>query len=255
MWWAHLVLTWLPATPQRRDALQLLSAASAAVLAGGPTWATDTDQREPDRIGRAYDEYAARYDALDGGAVAEAVGVPALRKAAIKQCAGDVLEVGVGTGLNLPFYDGRRVQSLTGVDLSRGMLAQAAESARGLAIRDVALQQMDVARLSFDDDSFDCVLDTFSLCVFPAPLAALREMRRVCRPQGRLLLVEHQRSEQGALAAYQDATAPVLARFGGKGCVWNQDVDALARDAGLRLLGKEPALLGTVALFVFAPGK
>lgn len=201
-------------------------------------------------IGASYDRFATQYNVLDGGAIAEAAGITKLRRDVTALCTGDVLEVGVGTGLNLPFYNEKEVRSLTGIDLSRGMLEQAADVARRLAITPVVLKQMDVASLAFDDESFDCVLDTFSLCVFAEPFTAIKEMRRVLKPGGRLLLVEHQRSDGGAVAAYQDLSAPVVARFGGKGCMWNQDVGTLVADAGLRLIRKEPSLLGTIALFV-----
>ena len=101
------------------------------------------------------------------------------------------LEVGVGTGLNLPLYDGTRC-SVVGVDLSQGMLREAAQTVaqRGLR-RHIELQQMDAQQLTFADASFDCVVDTFSLCVFNEPNRALVELARVLKPGGMALLVEH----------------------------------------------------------------
>lgn len=138
------------------------------------------------------------------------------------QAHGKVLEVGVGTGLNLPMYTWSNVTSLTGVDLSAGMLQEAALRVENSLPRvrllaasssssssgdgdgaSVRLVQADVAQLPFPDDSFDVVTDTFSLCVFPAPEAALGELLRVLRPGGSLLLLEHTRSDNPLLGAYQ----------------------------------------------------
>ncbi|KAL1514848.1 hypothetical protein AB1Y20_003933 [Prymnesium parvum] len=206
----------------------------------------------PDALRRSYDAYAPSYDRLDGGAFADALGVTPLRSAAISRCRGRVLEVGVGTGLNLPLYDASRYASLVAIDLSDGMLRQAAEARERLRMPRVELRQMDVRRLEFADSTFDCVVDTFSLCVFTDPVAALREMARVCKPDGRLLLVEHQRSS-GPLGMYQDMTAPAVAELGGKGCYWNQQVESLMSQAGVKLIKKEESLLGTIAFFEAMP--
>jgi ubiquinone/menaquinone biosynthesis C-methylase UbiE len=138
-----------------------------------------------------------------------------------------VLEVAVGTGLNLPLYRWPAVTSLTGVDLSPGMLQQAARRVASDAVPGtrlvganggggggssarggrggvpVRLVQGDAARLPFPAATFDCVVDTFSLCVFEAPAAALAELARVLRPGGRLLLLEHTRSDNALLGVYQ----------------------------------------------------
>lgn len=127
-------------------------AAAAPVLAAAPT--------------ASYDTYAPTYDVLDGGAAATALGFPDLRAALLRQASGQVLEVGVGTGLNLPLYawtDGN-IDTLTAVDLSPGMLQQARAKAATLPRPDaVVLGTADVASLPFDDNTFDCVIDTFSM--------------------------------------------------------------------------------------------
>ncbi|MEU5263254.1 class I SAM-dependent methyltransferase [Amycolatopsis sp. NPDC021455] len=110
------------------------------------------------------------------------------REWACGQAAGDVLEVAVGTGLNLPCYPAE--VTLTGLDLSEGMLAIARDRARRLG-RPVTLRQGSAHELPFAEASFDTVLCTFGLCAIPDPAAAVAEMVRVLRPGGRLILVDH----------------------------------------------------------------
>ena len=105
---------------------------------------------------------------------------------------------------------------------------------------------MDVENLEFPDASFDTVVDTFSLCVFPDPVAALKEMRRVCKPGGRILLLENSVSDNAVLAAYQKATAPLVAKVGGKGCFYDQEPAALAAAAGLRVVLNRALVAGGV---------
>ena len=110
----------------------------------------------------------------------------------------------------------------------------------------VRFVRADAAALPFPDGSFDTVLDTFSLCVLGgAAPAVLAEVARVLRPAGRALLLEHSRSGNALLGAYQDATAGAVAAAG-KGCAWNQDVAALLDGARLRVLARQDALGGTL---------
>jgi methyltransferase OMS1, mitochondrial len=104
-----------------------------------------------------------------------------------------------------------------------------------------------VEDLPFPDASFDAVVDTFSLCVFPRPVRALEEMARVVKPDGRLLLLEHARSELAPLALYQDITAGAVAASG-KGCIWNQDVSTLVQQSGLVVTYSQHSLAGLITL-------
>ncbi len=123
---------------------------------------------------------------------------------------GEVLEVAVGTGRNLPFYpDGTR---LTGVDWSPGMLAIARQRAADLG-RDADLRTGDAQALDFPDSSFDTVLCALGLCAIPDDRRAVAEMARVLRPGGRLLLVDHVAAAASALRAgqwlYERVTIPL----------------------------------------------
>lgn len=122
------------------------------------------------------------------------------RQWACSQAAGEVLEVAVGTGLNLPFYPDHG--TLTGLDLSEQMLDLARSRARQLG-REVTLKQGTAHALPFADASFDTVMCTFGLCAIPDHDAAIDEMVRVLRPGGRLILVDHVASTSRILRGVQ----------------------------------------------------
>lgn len=202
-------------------------------------------------IQQAYDNYAGDYDTLDGGYAADALGFRQQRRDLLALANGDVLEVGVGTGLNLPFYRPAQLTSLTAIDLSEGMLreARAKVTNLGLPLQRTTFRQADVVHLPFNDESFDAVIDTFSLCVFPRPLDSLRSMARVVRPGGQILLLEHSRSPHGLLGLYQDVTAVPVAAIS-KGCFWNQDVPQLVSEAGLKIVRIDSHLGGLIVSIV-----
>jgi ubiquinone/menaquinone biosynthesis C-methylase UbiE len=126
------------------------------------------------------------------------------------QAAGDVLEIGIGTGRNLPHY--RADVSLIGIELSPAMLEVARARARELG-REVDLRVGDAQALGFPDDSFDAVVCTLSLCTIPDDRAAVAEARRVLRPGGRFLLLEHVRSPVLPVRLGQRLLDPLAVRF------------------------------------------
>jgi len=122
------------------------------------------------------------------------------------------LEVGVGTGKNFPYYPSG-VQ-IVGVDLSPRMLMRARRRASNRDLS-VDLREMDVQNLDFPDHSFDTVFATFVFCSVPDPVGGLRELRRVCKPTGRLLLLEHMRPENFVLGLVFDVLNPMVVRMMG----------------------------------------
>lgn len=125
-----------------------------------------------------------------------------------------VLEIGVGTGLNLPLYP--RDSQVTGIDISVEMLQKARERSEELGLTNVTLGLMDASDLKFPDDTFDHVLATYVISAVPDPVKTLVEMRRVCRPKGHLVILNHFRSENPILGAVEWMLAPVCTRIGFK---------------------------------------
>ena len=153
------------------------------------------------------------------------------RRALVPQARGRVLEIGMGTGRNLPFYDRNQVSQLVGVDpaLQMHRLAQRRSLKAGM---DVELVGLSAERLPLPDDSFDTVVCTYTLCSIPDPAAALHEVRRVLKPGGQFLFCEHGRAPDGSLAQWQQRIEPLWKPLAG-GCHLTRDVPLLLRDAGL----------------------
>ncbi len=157
------------------------------------------------------------------------------------QASGEVLEVAIGTGLNLPYYPaGVR---LTGIELSEAMLAIARRRAGDLG-SSVDLQQGDAEALELPDESFDTVVCTFSLCAIPGHRAALAEMTRVLRPGGLLLLADHVASSVRPVRAVQRLLEVATVPLGGEHFL-RRPLD-LVRDAGLTVERHNRFALGIV---------
>jgi ubiquinone/menaquinone biosynthesis C-methylase UbiE len=151
------------------------------------------------------------------------------RERLVPRAHGAVLEVGIGSGLNLPFYDRGRVRSLSAVDPSAELLAMARKKAKALGM-EVELEQQSAARLPFPAGRFDCVLVTWTLCSIPDPAAALAEMRRVLKSGGELLFVEHGLAPDPGVARWQRRLTPLWRPLAG-GCHLDRPIEALVRGA------------------------
>ena len=133
------------------------------------------------------------------------------RRQAVGLARGEVLEVGVGTGRNLPYY-GDDCRGVLGIDVSAGMLAGARERASSCRAP-VKLAVMDVQALPLDEAGFDCVLAAFVFCTVPEPAAGLRECYRVLKPGGRLILLEHMGSDNKLIRHLMDWLNPLTVRL------------------------------------------
>lgn len=123
-----------------------------------------------------------------------------------------VLEVGVGTGLNLPLYP--RDCDVTGIDISEGMLRKADERVRTHGMTHATLMVMDASKLEFPDNSFDRVIATYVISAVPDPVKTLLEMRRVCKPSGHLVILNHFKSDNPVIGMFEKLLAPVCTKIG-----------------------------------------
>ncbi|CAN5878910.1 methyltransferase domain-containing protein [soil metagenome] len=153
------------------------------------------------------------------------------RRRCVARASGHVLEVGVGSGLNLPLFDAHQVTDVTGVDPSAPLLARAARRACAVP---VTLHEGVAEVLPFDAARFDTVVFTYTLCSVDDPGAALREARRVLHPDGTLLFVEHGRSPDPAVARWQHRLTPVWKAVSGN-CHLDRDVAREIEAAGLTI--------------------
>lgn len=154
------------------------------------------------------------------------------RHRSIPLARGRVLEIGVGSGLNLPLY-GAGADRVYAIDPSAEMLRMARQRSAA-ARRPVLLMQASAEELPLRDGSIDTVLTTWTLCSIPDVLRALREMRRVLKPEGRLLFVEHRLSPEVHIERWQHRLTPCWKRIGG-GCHLDRKIDDLIRAAGFEI--------------------
>lgn len=156
-----------------------------------------------------------------------------LRAAWIPQAQGDVLEIGIGSGLNLPFYS-TEVRRVYGVEPSNELQRMARERAAGTGFAVEFLPQSAENPLPLPDGSIDTVVSTWTLCSIPNAIDALRQARRVLKTQGRLIFIEHGRAQDPGVVIWQDRLTPFWKRIGG-GCHLNRKIDELIRVAGFQI--------------------
>lgn len=160
---------------------------------------------------KRYNRIAPLYDLMEFSA--ELAGYEQWRRLLWGKVVGNkILEVGVGTGKNFPHYP--KGAEITAIDFSEKMLKRASTKAGRLGTR-VNLLQMDVQSLIFEDDTFDTVLDSFVFCSVPDPILGLREVARVCKPEGKVLMLEHVLSANRIIAQLMNLANPIVVRLMG----------------------------------------
>jgi len=193
---------------------------------------TALQKRVWDKAAPSYDRQIAFFERIQFAAGREWLGARAR---------GRVLEVAIGTGLNLPHYPAD--VTITGIELSPAMLAIARQRATDHG-RDVDLREGDAEHLPFEDGSFDTVVCSLSLCTIPSPQAAVAEMRRVLAPGGRLLLLDHIGSTWPPIYAAQWLVERITIRAAGEHFTRRQL--PLVKAAGFQIVETERLLAGTV---------
>lgn len=155
------------------------------------------------------------------------------RRIMVPEAEGTVLEVGLGSGTNLPYYDAGRVSRVIGVEPSPGMRVKAQ---RAIERQDIPVELLDAPgeALPVESRSVDTVLLTFTLCTIPDWQAALSEMRRVLKPGGRLVFLEHGLAPDDGVARWQRRVEPLWKRIGG-GCHLTRPIDRLIGESGFRI--------------------
>jgi ubiquinone/menaquinone biosynthesis C-methylase UbiE len=187
-------------------------------------------------MGRIYDAtwgrgFSALYDRCFKAA--EEAGLQDMRRDALAGARGRVLELGAGTGLNLDLYPEEGVESLTLTEPDPHMFKQLRPKLAA-STRKAEIVEAGAEDLPFDDDSFDTAVVTLVLCTVPDPAAALAEIKRVLKPGGQLLFLEHVRSRNPELARWQDRLETPW-RFLGDGCHCNRDTVTTIADAGFEV--------------------
>jgi ubiquinone/menaquinone biosynthesis C-methylase UbiE len=183
----------------------------------------------PEQIRDRYCKVASKYDLLD--ALPEIFGLKRVRKNLFRKAKGNVLEVAAGTGKNFFSYD--TSIRFTAIDVSPDMLA-IAERKAGKYKLNAQFKVMDAHSLDFPNNSFDTITSSLSMCTFTDPAKAIEEIVRVCKPSGRILLLEHGRSSRNGINKWLDKNEAAHAEK--LGCHWNKDIYQILSQTSLRIL-------------------
>ena len=155
------------------------------------------------------------------------------RQKVVPQAEGRILEVGMGSGLNVPFYDQNKVDVVLGLEpnLKARSMAQKPIEQHGVPVEFIGL---DGQEIPLDNDSVDTIVLTYTLCTIPDAAQAMKEMRRVLKPGGRLLFSEHGKAPDAAVQKWQDRLNPAWGKLFG-GCNLNREIDTLIQNGDFKI--------------------
>jgi ubiquinone/menaquinone biosynthesis C-methylase UbiE len=226
-------------TRHRRDSASCLSAKPCRLVTSVESGIV-MSQDHKSASTKSHRFFAAYYERLSRG-TAEKSYVEPLRKEIVGQAEGLVLEVGVGNGLNFAFYDPKHVERVEAIEPDSAMLGYARTRATNAPVP-VTLTQASVEQLPFADAYFDCVVCTLVFCSVDEPLRGLQEIRRVLKPGGKLLMVEHVRAQGRVTAFVQDLITP-FNRLLAANCHWNRRTEQTVHEAGFQKVELERRIL------------
>lgn len=155
------------------------------------------------------------------------------REKVVPQAHGRILEIGMGSGLNLPFYDPEKVEMVFGLEPSEGMRKLAAPAAEAAPF-EVRFLDLPGEEIPLEDNSVDSIVLTYTLCTIPDGPKALEQMRRVLKPGGVLLFSEHGKAPDAGIEKWQNRVNPIWKRIGG-GCHINRPIDTMIQSAGFKM--------------------
>ena len=179
-------------------------------------------------VQKKYDRFSYFYDFLEN--TIEKNKFSNWRKNLLENLEGNILEIGVGTGKNLKYYN--KNTKVTGIDLSLKMLNKAKQKLDKLKNKNITLKQMDAQNLKFKLNSFDYVVCTFVLCSVPDPVKVVKNMKKVCKTNGKILMLEHAKSKHFVIKVFQHIHNPITKTLFGFNV--NRDTIGNIKKAGLK---------------------
>lgn len=199
---------------------------------------------QKEKIKRRYDRLAKFFDWLN----------PFIRqkwrRTLVENLSGQILEVGVGAGANLPYYS--KAANVTAIDFSPKMLQQAAKKVPNCKAK-ITLKEMDIENMDFPDHTFDVVVSTCAFCSVPNPVQGLREIRRVVKPKGKVVMLEHMRSENKLIGLGLDCINPLTVKMIGTN--FNRRTIQNIKKADLKVVDQTYLMTSMVRKLILSPGK
>lgn len=200
--------------------------------------------KHTETIKKRYDRISSLFDVMDH------MIRDSWRKDLLENLQGNILEVGVGTGANLRYYPAN--VHVTGIDFSPKMLAKAYEKVNRSKAK-VVLREMDAQHMDFPDNTFDAVVSTCVFCSVPNPVKGFQEIRRVVKPDGKIVMLEHMRSENGLAGKMLDLINPLTVRIVGANV--NRKTIKNIEKAGLKIEQQDYLMTSIMRKLIISPNK